>query len=116
MIAEIINNVTGEIDTTINSGALFTVRGTGLKIEFDDMHIDETGLFLEEVNSLVRTKIEMTDIAVKEPRELRAIASQYISAGQQYYVVVLTQSSVRSNGKPLKKVREMKSDFAITIQ
>jgi hypothetical protein len=116
MIAEIINNVTGEIDATINSGALFSVRGTGLKIEYDEFHTDETGLFLEDVNTAIRTKIDMVNIAVNEPREIRAIAPQYIGVGLSFYIVVCTQASVKSNGRPLKKVREMKSDFAVTVQ
>ncbi|MDR1371291.1 MAG: DUF4469 domain-containing protein, partial [Dysgonamonadaceae bacterium] len=73
IIAEVINHVTGEIDLTINAGGIFFVRGTGLKIDSDDLHADETGLFLEFVDSGDRIKIDPVNIALNGQREIRAI-------------------------------------------
>ena len=117
MIAEIVNHVTGEIDLTINAGAIFYVRGTGLKIESDDLHTDQAGLFLKDATTGVRTKIDAVNIALNMPHEIHAIAPATITAGQQYYVVVCTQSSAKSSsGRLLKDIREMKSDFTVTVQ
>jgi hypothetical protein len=115
MIAEVINQVTGEIDTTVSLGGLFTIHGIGLKIEFDDLHIDEVGVFFEDINDGSRVKIDPVDIAVNVPHEIRAIANANVGQGHEYYIVVCTQSSLKGGKKPLKIVREMKSDFAITI-
>jgi hypothetical protein len=116
MIAEIVNHVTGEIDLTVNAGAIFYVRGMGLKIEADDLHAAEAGLFLEDADTGARTRIDAVNIALNEPRELRAIAPTTVVAGKQYYVVVSTQASAKNGAHLLKNMREMKSDFAITVQ
>ena len=116
MIAEIVNHVTGEIDLTVNAGAIFYVRGMGLKIEADDLHAAEAGLFLEDADTGACTRIDAVNIALNEPRELRAIAPTTVVAGKQYCVVVSTQASAKNSTHLLKNIREMKSDFTITVQ
>lgn len=63
-----------------------------------------------------RTRIDAVNIALNEPRELRAIAPTTAVAGKQYCVVVSTQASAKNGTHLLKNMREMKSDFTITVQ
>jgi hypothetical protein len=116
IIAEVIDYATGDVNLNITPDTLFEVRGTGLKIAADDNHADLVGLYLEGVSTGASIKFEPKAFAVNESRTLKAIApnTSYFSTGEQYHVVVRTQATVTSNGKLLKEVREVKSDFTIT--
>jgi hypothetical protein len=114
-ISEIVNDL-GEVDFSINGGALFTVRGVGLKIEADEEHRDVTGIFLEDAETGERKRIRVYDVALNTSKELRAIGPSGMFSGKECYVVVCTQSSARGSGNLLKNVREVKSDVAVLVQ
>jgi hypothetical protein len=116
-IAEVDNLSTGEIDATLTPGALFEVRGVGLKIAADAEHVDEVGLYLESEDGTTRLQVASTSIAVNEPKTLKAIAPEaaVLPAGSKWYVIVRTQSSAKGSGNLLKSVREMKSEFTVTV-
>jgi hypothetical protein len=113
LIAEIVDSITGETDI-IHAGKLFEVRGAGLKIAADVEHTADTGLFLEDVTTGERTRISTTDIAINEPRLLKAVAPNSFPGNMKFYVVVRTQSMVVHGSHLLKDVREVKSDFSVT--
>jgi hypothetical protein len=116
-IAEVDNLSTGEIDATLTPGALFEVRGVGLKIMADVEHASEAGLFLESPDGATRLQIASTAIAVNEPKTLKAIApdASLLPSESQWYVVIKTQSSAKGHsGQLLKNIREMKSEFTVT--
>jgi len=53
---------------------------------------------------------------VNEPKTLKLIVPTTLSAGGDYYVVVVTQSSVKSSGNMLKSLREVRSEFTVRAE
>jgi hypothetical protein len=101
------------VDEVMTIGNLLTIRGYGLKIEGDKEHTDEVGLFFDDgQGSLVKAEI----VAVNEPRTLKAIVPATLGVGGEYTLKVVTQSSAKGNGGILKTVREVRSDFKLTVQ
>jgi hypothetical protein len=94
-------------------GNLLTIRGYGLKIEGDAEHKDEAGLWFDDgAGGLIKAEI----IAVNEPRTLKAIVPATLGVGGEYALKVVTQSSAKNSGALLKTVREVRSDFKLTVQ
>jgi hypothetical protein len=113
LIAEALDEHTGQVDEVMTIGNLLTIRGYGLKIEGDAEHKDEVGLFFDDgAGNLVRAEI----IAVNEPRTLKAIVPATLGAGGEYALKVVTQSSAKGSGSLLKNPREVRSDFKLTAQ
>jgi hypothetical protein len=48
IIAEVVDECTGAMDVTATLGSLLTVRGFGLKIEGDDLHKTQVGLWFDD--------------------------------------------------------------------
>jgi hypothetical protein len=113
LIAEAVDEHTGQIDEVMTVGNLLTIRGYGLKIEGDDEHKDEVGLWFDDgQNPPIKAEI----IAVNEPRTLKAIVPATLGVGGEYALKVVTQSSAKSRGAMLKNIREVRSDFKLTAQ
>jgi hypothetical protein len=112
-IAQAIDDATGLIDETVTIGNLLTIHGAGIKLESDDKHQDEVGLFFEDASG---TKVKAEIVAVNEPRTLKVIAPAGLIVGTEYQLLVITQSSVKHTNKPLKAVRETRSEFKLTAQ
>jgi hypothetical protein len=94
-------------------GNLLTIRGYGLKIEGDDEHAEEVGLWFDDgQNPPVKAEI----IAVNEPKTLKAIVPATLGVGGEYALKIVTQSSTKSRGTMLKNIREVRSDFKLTAQ
>jgi hypothetical protein len=111
MVAEILDEKTGHIDDMATIGNLLTLRGYGLKIEADDAHRDQTGVFFQgESGAPVRAEI----IAVNENRTLKVIVPASLAAGAEYRLRVVTQGSSKHSGTLLKETREMEPDFKLT--
>jgi hypothetical protein len=113
IIAEAVDEASGQIDEVMTIGNLLTIRGYGLKIEGDDEHKDEVGLFFDD-NQGSQVKAEI--IAVNEPRTLKAIVPATLGVGGEYTLKIVTQSSAKSRGSMLKNIREVRSDFKLTVQ
>lgn len=113
IITEVVNLVTGDIDQTVSPSLLFEIRGMGLKIGADADHANDVGIYFEHVTDGSRMKVTPTNIALNEPRVIRAIVDDDLTFGQMYYVVVRTQLTAAHGGSILKNVREVKSDFAV---
>jgi hypothetical protein len=113
LIAEALDERTGQTDEVMTLGNLLTIRGYGLKIEGDDKHKDAVGLFFDDgTGSLVKAEI----VAVNEPRTLKAIVPASLTAGGEYSLKVVTQGSARHSATLLKALREVRSDFTLTVQ
>jgi hypothetical protein len=102
------------IDEVATIGNLLTIRGYGLKVESDDDHCDEVGLFFdpEDNGRMIKTEI----IAVNEPRTLKVIVPAGLEADKDYTLVIITQSSARNGTTILKNTRELRSDFTLSRQ
>jgi hypothetical protein len=113
LIAEAVDEHTGQLDEVMTIGNLLTVRGYGLKIEADDEHKDEAGLWFDDgQGGLVQAEI----LAVNEPRTLKTIVPATLGVGGEYTLKIVTQSSAKGNRAVLKTVREVRSDFKLTAQ
>jgi hypothetical protein len=113
LIAEAVDEHSGQLDEVMTIGNLLTIRGYGLKIEGDDEHHDEVGLWFDDgQNPPVKTEI----LAVNEPRTLKTIVPATLGVGGEYALKVVTQSSAKRGAALLKTLREVRSDFMLTVQ
>jgi hypothetical protein len=112
LIAEAKDEATGLIDEVATMGNILTVHGYGLKIEGDEAHKDEIGLFFDCDTALAKAEI----IAVNEPRTLKVIIPAGLVSGKQYRLKIVTQSSAKHSGTMLKETRTIQSDFTLTAQ
>ncbi|MDR1074724.1 MAG: DUF4469 domain-containing protein [Treponema sp.] len=113
LIAEAVDEHTGQIDEIMTIGNLLTIRGYGLKIEADATHTGEAGLFFDDgENPPVKAEI----IAVNEPRTLKTIVPLSLAAGKDYALKAVTQSYSQRGGGLLKNPREVRSEFKLTAQ
>ncbi|MDR1220713.1 MAG: DUF4469 domain-containing protein [Treponema sp.] len=113
LIAEAVDEHSGQTDEVMTIGNLLTIRGCGLKIEGDAQHTDEIGLWFDDgQNSPVKAEI----VAVNEPRTLKAIVPAILVAGGEYALKIVTQSSAKGARAVLKTVREVRSEFKLTAQ
>jgi hypothetical protein len=113
LIAEAVDERSGQVDEAMTIGNLLTIRGYGLKIEGDKQHTDQVGLWFDDgQNPSVKAEI----VTVNEPRTLKAIVPATLGVGGEYTLKVVTQSSAKSSGSLLKNTREVRSDFKLTVQ
>jgi len=111
-IAEITDEATGLADDVMTAGNLLTIRGYGLKIEHDEAHAAQCGVyFIPPSGAPVKASI----IAVNEPRTLKAIVPPELAVGIAYTVRVVTQGSVKGSCHLLKELRQAASEFALTV-
>jgi hypothetical protein len=114
-IGKVIDKQSGENDTVITQGGIFVLNGTGLKITSDEEHTGEVGLFYEWVDDGSRIGEDMNNIAQNSPKIISALCGRALTANREFRIVIRTQSAVASGGKLLKNVREVKSDFTLTV-
>ncbi|MDR1324418.1 MAG: DUF4469 domain-containing protein [Treponema sp.] len=111
LIAEAVDEHTGQLDEIMTIGNLLTIRGYGLKIEAEAAYEAQAGFFFDDgENPPVKAEI----LAVNEPRTLKVIVPASLTTGKDYALKVLTQSSVKGNGMLLKNLREVRSEFKLT--
>jgi hypothetical protein len=113
LIAEAVDEHTGQVDEIATIGNLLTIRGYGLKIEAEAKYAGEAGLFFDDgENPPVKAEI----LAVNEPRTLKAIVPASLAVGKDYALKVVTQSYSQHGGGLLKNPREVRSEFKLTAQ
>jgi hypothetical protein len=110
-IGEAVDEASGSLDETATIGNILTIRGHGLKVEADETHKDEAGVFFVAGDG---SKVKVTSIAVNEPKTLKVIVPAALTAGTAYTLEVVTQSQLKGGGIPLKNVRTVESDFSVT--
>jgi hypothetical protein len=97
-------------DEKMTLGGLFHIRGTGLKIAHDDQqeHIAQVGLWFVQ-SSNPATRIRAMAVAVNEPKQIVTVVPNSLGAGQDYYLEIVTQSSVKSGAHVMKNTRTVRS-------
>jgi 3D (Asp-Asp-Asp) domain-containing protein len=100
----------GITDVVITIGGLISVHGYGLKVEGDADHANQIGVFFEAADG-VRTKAAI--VAVNEPKTLKLIVPATLTPNADYYLVVVTQSTVKNGAVLLKNTREVRSEFVL---
>ena len=113
-ITEAYDEATGLADEAATLGNLLTIRGSGLKIDCDEAHEEEVGLYF--VSECCEVPIKVQIIAVNEPRTLKVIVPAGLEPGVSYTLKIVTQSSAKGNSTLRKHLRELQSDFALTVQ
>jgi hypothetical protein len=114
LIAEVIDEDSGQIDDGITRGKLITIHGYGLKIESDEAHADVVGLYFDDSETAPK-KAQI--IAVNEPRTLKVIVPPELEVGNHKRLRIRTQSSAKPHsGYLLKEVRQIVADFSLTVQ
>ena len=113
IIAELYDDATGLYDEVLTVGNYATIRGVGLKIKADAAHQGEEGLYLQ--SRITGTRVKANLIAVNEPRTLKFTVPAGLNPSQSYFVLIITQSSVKNGMYLLKELREVRSDFNITV-
>jgi hypothetical protein len=111
-IAEVIDEATGKANQTITAGNIIAVRGRGLKVDGDEAHKDQVGVFFEAPTG---KRYKAKALPVNEPKTLKILVPQDILKGKEYRLVVVTQTYPRGSGHILKEPREVRSDFALAI-
>ena len=106
-IAEITDEATGLVDDVMTVGNLLTIRGSGIKIESDETHKDQVGVFFRNPSGKT-TKAKI--IAVNEPRTLKVLVPTELCSGALYRIEVATQSSGKSRHM-LKELRNIHSEL-----
>jgi len=114
LIAEAYDETSEMTDEAATCGNILTVRGFGLKIEGDEEHGDDVGLFFEPDGG--GQPIKATIIAVNEPRTLKVVVPTYLDAGRKYRLMLVTQSSAKHSGTLLKEKRVVRSEFSLAAQ
>jgi hypothetical protein len=112
-IGEATDEATGNVDETATIGDILVIHGHGLKVEGDDAHKAEVGVYFETTD---KSRIKCGRVAVNEPKTLKVIVPAGLAAGTAYTLVVVTQSSVAHGSALLKGLREIRSDFSVTAQ
>ena len=109
-IAEARDEATGLVDEVMTVGNLLTIRGYGLKIEFDEAHAAQAGVFFKPPDG---PPIKSTIIAVNEPKTLKIIVPPNLKVGTAYTIYVVTQGATRSYHL-LKETRQAIAAFTLT--
>ncbi|MDR2563753.1 MAG: DUF4469 domain-containing protein [Prevotellaceae bacterium] len=112
IIGTVIDEATGTTDSLITPGNIVAVCGYGLKVESDAQHANRVGAFL--VNSEGVEK-PVKAIAQNTPRLLKLLMPDQLSSGEEYTLLIRTQSSTKGGGKLLKDAREVRSTFLLHI-
>ena len=111
LIAEAQDEATGIIDQTMTPGHILTIRGSGLKIDSDEEHEHETGVFFIPPDG--GNPIKAPVIAVNEPKTLKVLVPAELVPGMAYKINVGTMSSVKTGGNRTKRMRGMQSEFSL---
>jgi hypothetical protein len=109
-ISKATDHVTSSEDDVMTKGNIITIHGRGLKIEGDEAHKDAVGVFFVPKSGV---PIKASTVVVNTNKILKVLVPTELAKGASYQLAVETQSSTRSNGSVLKKVRDIRSDFRL---
>lgn len=112
-IGALTDEATGITDQVVTRDNILAVLGYGLKVEGDEAHRAEIGVYFEAADG---TRVKAKAVAVNEPRAVKVIASPTLVTGAGYHLVIVTQSSAKNGSTVLKNLREVKSEYLLTAQ
>jgi hypothetical protein len=110
IITEAKDEATGVVDEVVTRGNVLTIRGRGIKIEGDDEHKDQVGVFFVPTEG---EPIKASTVALNNPKTLIVQLPNELTEGESYYLAIETQSSIRSSGKTIKRMRGIRSEFSM---
>jgi len=110
LIGEALDEATGLVDECATMGNIITLHGYGLKVEADDAHKGGIGLFFVGPSG---DPIPARVLAVNAPRTLKALVPTGLSAGTEYSLRIVTQSSAKGHHMN-KELRVVNSEFTLT--
>jgi hypothetical protein len=113
IIGEITDEASGLVDQALTVDNILAIRGYGLKVESDEEHKAEIGVFFNDPNG---QRYAAKALAVNEPHLLKVITPPELTPGHTYLAEVITQSSAQSRGSLLKTLRRVESDITLTAQ
>jgi hypothetical protein len=113
MIAQATDEATGLIDEAATIGNILTIHGYGLKIDSDEEHTEQAGMFFAPASGV---PIKAQVIAVNENRTLKVLVPAELVEGKTYQLAVETWSSAKGHHGILKTARDMRSEFVVTAQ
>ncbi|MDR1258457.1 MAG: DUF4469 domain-containing protein [Tannerellaceae bacterium] len=110
-IFTVTDDATGKENEVITIGKPVHIKGIGLKILHDDIqtHIDKVGLWFIP-NGGMRIDYKSTFVIINETHTIAAIVPEDLVPDTDYYIELVTQSSVRGIGLLLREVRRMRTD------
>ncbi|MHC6204322.1 DUF4469 domain-containing protein [Breznakiellaceae bacterium SP9] len=111
-IANAVDELTAAAEQTVTIDNLLSIHGYGLKIDGDEAHRDDIGLFFTTAEG---ERKAAKALAVNENRTLKIIAPMDLVPGNEYQLLLVTQSSVKGSHL-LKDLREVRSDFGLFAQ
>jgi hypothetical protein len=112
-IGETKDMTTGDISQTVTIGGVLIIRGYGLKVEADDEHASNVGVYFEPVSGIGK-RVAAKVLIVNEPRTLTILADDSLVAHTAYTIAIYTQASAKTRSRLLKDVREVRSEFQVT--
>jgi hypothetical protein len=113
-IATLFDKRSDETNTVITQDGLFILQGIGLKITSDEEHTNDVGLYYEDAETGAHLRQDMRNIVQNEPTVISGQAPSGLTPGKSYYTVIRTQSQARGSSL-LKHIREIKSEFTVTV-
>jgi hypothetical protein len=109
-IKEVKDEATGAVDDVVTRGNVITIHGTGMKIEGDDEHKDQVGVFFVTTDGM---SVKASTVALNNPKTLIVYVPDELTEGELYHLSIATQSSIKGGGKPMKSVRDIRSEFTL---
>jgi hypothetical protein len=109
-IGEALDAASGDLDESATMGNILEIRGHGLKLDADDAHKDEVGVYFEASDGV---KVKCKLVPVNEPRLIKVIVPTSLTADTDYSLVLITQSTIHGSSHILKNLRTIRSEFTI---
>jgi hypothetical protein len=94
-ISKATDHVTSSEDDVMTKGNIITIHGRGLKIEGDEAHKNQVGVFFVPKSG---KPIKASTVVVNTNKILKVLVPTELTKGASYQLAVETQSSTRSNG------------------
>jgi hypothetical protein len=109
-IGTAVDETTGREKEVVTARGLLTISGRGLKIQTDEAHRNEAGLYFEGPGG---TTIKAENAAINKPRTLRVMVPADLQTGVSYTLLLRTQGAANGKGTLLKELREIRADFTL---
>jgi hypothetical protein len=109
-IGHALDEATGKIDEVMTRGNLLTINGCGIKLESDEPHREQMGVFFKPKSGV---PIKASIVAWNSSRLLKVIVPPELTEGAEYQIAVETWSSPKGHSGVFKKARDMRSKFTL---
>jgi len=111
-ISKAVDEATGRTNEVMTRGNILTIKGRGLKLECAEERKTQMGVFFKPDNG---APIKAAVIALNAPKQLKVIVPPELAVGTAYQIAVETWSSTKGRPGALKKARDIRSGFTLTV-